>query len=186
MKTGNVILIIVVLIAVGIVIYFVIKKLREGLQNFVSSTPAGWIGGVRSVEGEKAFKDIMAMKFLTEAFYEKSEKKYNTINYKLDYMGTDKSNELAQQVKNSHARILSALFSDSEKALSAILQIQNIVQASEVTRSFYLGTRKNLNAGLNWLSDETLIAARDHFNSLPVGIYDKVNDEYLSREQIGV
>lgn len=172
-KIGNILLVIIVLVVIGIVVKKLMDKLRDSGQNFMHNyTPAGWFGGVRGAEAQASANSLLKLPFLTDSFYRKVEPKYNTSRYTVDIMGTEKAQEIARIIKDSNSLIPGGFMDDSARAVVAILQIENQAQAGEVTHAYRGLTGKDLNRGISWLSDPAMIEVAAHFNNLKTGIID--------------
>lgn len=184
-KTNNsTFIVIAILLAVVVVIYLMyraaIKAGQKALdtgQNLIANTPLGWLGGIRTVEGQEAANKILNLRILKNNFAVAVNDKYNTSAYHLVYMGTQKSNDLAKQIVNANSLVPGGFFDDSRKALDAILQIKNQIQCLEVVHSYYMAVQKDLSEGLQWLSDDAMIKAYNHLSKLRTGAYN--NGKYI-------
>lgn len=169
----NILLFLFITAVVLAAVYFVVKKfLNKANENVNDGLSTLTNDYVRTVAAKKAQREIDKMLFLNYPWCVRAEKKYNKSPYKFpNFIGTTGATEVVNEILDSNSLVPGGIFDDSQRALSAILRINSQADAAECTIAYYNTRKKNLSAGLEWLSSEAIIAARDHFKSLPTGVY---------------
>lgn len=172
--------ILLVVAIIVVVMYFAIKKIMEIPGDLANQTEDNINDGlsnitndyIRTAKAKEAQSEINKIDFLNNAWAVRANKKYNKYPYEFPgWIGTDGATQLSNAIKDSNSLVPGGMFDDSERALNAIELINSAADAAEVTMAYYNSTGKNLNKGLEWLSSNAIIAARDHFKKLTSGVY---------------
>jgi hypothetical protein len=175
---------------IAVIAFFIIKEVLKSIKGSVKDTIGGsTIGdmlGINTEASGTAAANLLALKYLTEGYFQAASNKYNNANYQLIAVNYEEAAQIADNLINADSWMPFGINDKNTMALTEIRKIQNMVQALQVAHIYYVRTGKDLNIGLQFLNNQTIVLANDWLAKLPTGVIDKTTGKELQFSQISI
>lgn len=194
MKNGLIILLFVGAIAAWK--YF--GKVKNQFQDYAADTFLGGVVNLRTNEAQLGVTFLKKTLWLNHVYYNWLLSNFKVNEYILDLLPVNEAHDIAHEIIQSNFIIfdnstvdrllqmgLSAVnvnVDQPNRAVDAVLRINNQVQALQVVDRYYTLTGKNLGASLaHWIPNELITPIYNHLRNLPTGARLKTTGAMLAK-----